>query len=60
MAKKLLDDIKSDRVSSDGLIDLTILGGERSTAHHRVVRLGSPDVQENRMCAQCVGECKVF
>jgi hypothetical protein len=62
MADTLLGDIKSDRVAVNLLLSPSDLdaGHTDATHHHRVVRIGSPEVQDNRMCAQCVGECKVF
>lgn len=60
MPETLLAEVKSDRIDSRVLIDISALEPVASGSAHRVVRLGSPDVQENRMCAQCVGECKVF
>jgi len=57
MAQTLLADVKSDRVTFE-LPDLSIKPTERREL--RVVHIGRPDVEETRMCAQCVGECKVF
>ena len=36
--------------------------GEKSPRDHAVtvVRIGAPLVEDTLMCAQCIGECKVF
>lgn len=61
MSGTLLGDIKSDRVANGLLIDVSLLETyDDSPTDRRAIHLGAPDVQDNRMCAQCIGECKVF
>ncbi len=57
MTQTLLADVKTDRLTFD-LPDFEIdLAGAKTL---EVVHIGCPEVEETRMCAQCVGECKVF
>lgn len=56
MTNTLLEDVKTDRMvfelpsSEVGLVG----------AHQlRVVEMGPPEVADTKMCAQCIGECKI-
>ncbi|MFE7741160.1 hypothetical protein [Nocardia sp. NPDC057455] len=60
MSETLLSDIKSDRVTLNLLFDSADFSCESRHEPDHTVRIGAPTVQDNRMCAQCVGECKVF
>jgi len=56
MSQTLLADMKTDRVTFE-LPDLVV--GPTGVHILHVVHIGCPDVEQTRMCAQCVGECKV-
>ncbi|MET9029177.1 hypothetical protein ABZW96_26705 [Nocardia sp. NPDC004168] len=60
MSETLLGDIKSDRVTLNLLFDSAEFCCAPGEEPAHTVRIGAPTVQDNRMCAQCVGECKVF
>ncbi|OFS28256.1 hypothetical protein HMPREF3086_01490 [Dietzia sp. HMSC21D01] len=57
MSATLLDDVKADRISFT--VD-SLTPSRAGVTDLRVVRIGTPEVEDTRMCAQCVGECKVF
>lgn len=56
MSRTVLEDIKTDRVT----FDLPLFEVEPDRVQKlKVVDIGCPEVEDNRMCAQCIGECKV-
>lgn len=57
MPQTLLADVKTDRLTFE-LPDFEMASARATTLE--VANIGCPDILETRMCAQCVGECKVF